>query len=1243
MASETQIIHWNAQGIRRKKIILHDYIKQHSPAVICLQETLIEEDAFNLHSNYILVHQKSNGGYERGVLTAVRRDIQFTPNAYIDIGIPRHHICDVTLELRNSQVRVINIYRSLSCDNNNALDFTALSGITNLIICGDYNAKHTIWGINNRDCPVGRHIVDHLNNINTLTVLNTGEPTHQSGSSIDLSLCSNDYATKCKWVIEPTLFSDHFAGKVIIDEDIPDVFIPCRLGWRMRNPDWAQINDHIDEAISASPPLDDLEAEEEALINIITQSLDKCYRRTTPKPMKLYKQTWQENEEYIKAKNRVNRFTRLFRKFGNQFIVPLRQAQKEARRAAQAAREQTFHNWCSTFNPHCHISLMWTQLRRLQNKCPPLRLDPHAQETSNKLINQFVGRSKTDQLPDEVQQKQRDLQPQRQLDLERYIHMADDTDVDFTISEFVRALNIKRKSSPGSDGITYEILRNLSSTFHSRLLALYNRSWQLGRLPKRWKTATIAPIPKPADPENPRPISLLSVVDKVMERMVLPRLTWKLGPLHDHVRAYLQGRGTTDCLMQLFISVSDQPQRTIKQKPIAVFLDLEKAFELANKLAITDKLIERGVRGRMLAWLADYLTDRSACVRFQGAYSEKLMFENGTPQGAIVSPLLFNLLMEDIVAQRYTDNTSVYSYADDLLLINTKVVENDLHEDLHRLEDTCKDLGLKISARKTKAMLFRSKSHFPFQIKIQGSSIEWVNEFRYLGVIVDRRLTFSSHVKNVKHRANQRLNLMRCISGQKGGASHAVLSLYYKMAIRSIIEYSNCALLMTSQSSYNILDSIQSAALRIITGACRTAKIAVLEHATGMIPLMGRRHTSTLKTIDKVLRDEDHPSHVRLFNSLHGLTLCHNEKSWLELAKQHWDHAQNTGNLEIPEVERPLVLCPWRTVKADFNADLPDTKKADLAPETLRSKALVSMEKYAHPTIIRAFTDGSVNPESNRTGCGVHIRYVDNILEKSVRLQDGCSTLQTELHAINLALEMAAKVSQTAHLVIFTDSLGSIHTLRKPNATQNTKLISSIFCRLDMRTGPVTNFEWIPSHTGIPGNERADRLAKDALSHHKKGVADTQICRSQQLARIIAHEKRSTVEQNGLHICDSPTFSEYFDNTELKPYKITAKNRRDQVIMYYFFTGYKTHRELNLPGSDPLCPDCMTDVYDLFHFLYECTSHTEATIQLLQSLGVSNADHKAVVQKAMLQPDPVLDFFNKHPPPIYLGPRNKNE
>ena len=121
----------------------------------------------------------------------------------------------------------------------------------------------------------------------------------------------------------------------------------------------------------------------------------------------------------------------------------------------------------------------------------------------------------------------------------------------------------------------------VTPAFDSRLLAFYNRSWQLGRLPLRRKTAVIVPIPKRADPDNPCPISLLSVVDK--ELMVLLRLTWKIGPMHSHVRAYLQGRCTTDWLVQFIISISDYSQKYPKRKPVAIFLDLEKAFELANK------------------------------------------------------------------------------------------------------------------------------------------------------------------------------------------------------------------------------------------------------------------------------------------------------------------------------------------------------------------------------------------------------------------------------------------------------------------------------------------------------------------------------------------------------------------------------------------------------------------------------------------------------------------------------------
>ena len=139
------------------------------------------------------------------------------------------------------------------------------------------------------------------------------------------------------------------------------------------------------------------------------------------------------------------------------------------------------------------------------------------------------------------------------------------------------------------------------------------------------------------------------------------------------------------------------------------------------------------------------------------------------------------------------------------------------------MEDTCNTLGLKISDRKTKAMVFRAKPISPFQIQIQSGIIEWVTEFRYLCVIIDRRMSFNSHTNSLVQRCHQRLNLMRCISGQKGGASHSVLAMYYRMAIHSFIEYSNSELIAISKTNNDKLDRIQSAALLIITGDGRTA------------------------------------------------------------------------------------------------------------------------------------------------------------------------------------------------------------------------------------------------------------------------------------------------------------------------------------------------------------------------------------------------------------------------------------
>ena len=132
-----------------------------------------------------------------------------------------------------------------------------------------------------------------------------------------------------------------------------------------------------------------------------------------------------------------------------------------------------------------------------------------------------------------------------------------------------------------------------------------------------------------------------------MERMVLNRLKQVVGRLHPNVFGFKSKVGTTESIAALVSKITKGRSATV------VFIDLEKAFELANREVILEKLVKKGVRGQLLAWVSDYLSDRRARVKFQGSYSDYDEYENGTPQGGVLSPFLFNLIMDDIVSRDY--------------------------------------------------------------------------------------------------------------------------------------------------------------------------------------------------------------------------------------------------------------------------------------------------------------------------------------------------------------------------------------------------------------------------------------------------------------------------------------------------------------------------------------------------------------------------------------------------------------
>ena len=187
----------------------------------------------------------------------------------------------------------------------------------------------------------------------------------------------------------------------------------------------------------------------------------------------------------------------------------------------------------------------------------------------------------------------------------------------------------------GEDTVSYSMIKNAPPAYIQQLAKLYTRSLQEGKLPSLWKLATIIPIPKKN--KSYRPISLLSVIGKIMEKIILHRIRWSAISPNIRATGFKPGSGTRDAISILLHDISSSRSR--RRRAAAVYIDLQKAFELVNKDVLLSELITAGLQGNLLAWISDFLSDRRAKVRFQNCHSDTQSFENGTPRGALSARL----------------------------------------------------------------------------------------------------------------------------------------------------------------------------------------------------------------------------------------------------------------------------------------------------------------------------------------------------------------------------------------------------------------------------------------------------------------------------------------------------------------------------------------------------------------------------------------------------------------------------
>ena len=403
----------------------------------------------------------------------------------------------------------------------------------------------------------------------------------------------------------------------------------------------------------------------------------------------------------------------------------------------------------------------------------------------------------------------------------------------FNLDELKDAINKSHDTATGPDEIHYQMLKHLPPKSLKTLLAIFNDIWETGKFPESWELATIIPIPKPgkdhAEPTNYRPIALTSCICKTLERMINTRLVWYLefnnliSPVQSGFRSE---RSTNDNLVRLETFIRDAFVK--KEHVVAVFFDLEKAYDTTWKYGILRDLHEFGVKGRLATFVESFLANRSIQVRVGSTLSDTFGLSQGVPQGSILSTTLFNIKINSIM--NCLDPKTVDDFCMCYRSTSMRTIERHLQQCINRIEDWALKNGFKFSKSKTQCVHFCQlrKIHDDPELYLYGSLIPVVDDFKFLGLIFDRKLSFIPHIKYLKAKCLNALNLLKVLSHTNWGADRTVLLQLYRSLIRSKLDYGSIVYGSARKSYLMMLDTVHHQGLHLALGAFRTSPVESL-------------------------------------------------------------------------------------------------------------------------------------------------------------------------------------------------------------------------------------------------------------------------------------------------------------------------------------------------------------------------------------------------------------------------------